>query len=288
MSCPDGFSLLEASQMLSAFEAVNVLSYSLSLVRGDKEVAGFRSVVSLHRRLVPLFQRAQFEQASIIIRPRGAEVYLVQLDDLSEQRARTLRRFAFMQVETSPGSHQVWLAVDGGTKELARRLKRGIGSDPGASGAVRLAGSRNFKRCHAPTFPMVRVVWSDIKHPFIDAAVLETSALLAEPLEPLKALSKVIVSRPPNAWPDYERCIDGAPETEHGGPDYSRADFTWCLIALQKFRWIAKPQAVAEKLAGLSPKAHGRGDGGEYCRMTVQAAVTVVCERLKRSGSLRV
>src|SRR5262249_16377949 len=158
------------------------------------------------------------------------------------RQARAMRQYGFLDVETSPGSRQVWLAVDGGTKELARRLKRGIGADPGASGAVRLAGSRNFKNCHAPNFPMVRVVWCNTERPFVAAEVLESSGLVADAMDPCADLSRVVVSRPPNAWPSYQRCLDDAPRSRtHDGPDVSIADFCFARIALQRYRWIKQP-----------------------------------------------
>jgi hypothetical protein len=69
---------------------------------------------------------------------------------------------------------------------------------------------------------------------------LEALGLVAEP-ELMKATTvfPLRVSRAhENAirarkWPDYQRCLDQAPPN-HGksGPDVSRADFVWCMTAL--------------------------------------------------------
>ena len=42
--------------------------------------------------------------------------------------------------------------------DFARRLRKGAGADPTASGATRIAGSQNFKEKYSPDFPYVRIV----------------------------------------------------------------------------------------------------------------------------------
>ena len=42
-------------------------------------------------------------------------------------------------------------------RDLARRLRKGAGADPTASGATRISGSLNFKTKYAPEFPLVDV-----------------------------------------------------------------------------------------------------------------------------------
>jgi hypothetical protein len=66
-----------------------------------------------------------------------------------------------MTVATSPNNFQVWLAVSEGPKEkesakqFRTRVRRGARADHSATGAVRLAGSPNFKTRYAPDFPIV-------------------------------------------------------------------------------------------------------------------------------------
>ena len=153
----------------------------------------------------------------------------------------------------------------------------------GASGAVKIAGSLNFKSKYAPNFPRVKVVFIDTDPPYANAESLESAGLVAAPI-PIKGVlvANIKVDRPPNAWPDYQRCVAGAPLASHGGKDISRADFTWAKIALEKFRWVKQPEKVVEKLFTLSPKASDRADtdGMEYCRMTVESALRSVLEGL--------
>ena len=46
---------------------------------------------------------------------------------------------------------------DAEDKDFARRLRKGTGADPTASGATRVAGSLNFKDKYAPDFPRVAI-----------------------------------------------------------------------------------------------------------------------------------
>jgi hypothetical protein len=54
-------------------------------------------------------------------------------------------------------------------------------------------------------------------------------------------------------WPDYDRCLQSAPPN-HGntGPDTSRADFTWCMTALD---WGFEIPETAARLMEVSAKA---------------------------------
>src|SRR5208337_3719648 len=64
----------------------------------------------------------------------------------------------FLALETSPGNFQAWVAMpDAEDKDFARRLRKGTGADPTASGATRVAGSLNFKDKYAPVFPRVAI-----------------------------------------------------------------------------------------------------------------------------------
>ena len=64
----------------------------------------------------------------------------------------------FLSIETSPGNFQAWVALGSiPDKDFARRLRKGAGADPTASGATRVAGSLNFKDKYAPEFPRVAI-----------------------------------------------------------------------------------------------------------------------------------
>jgi hypothetical protein len=52
---------------------------------------------------------------------------------------------AFMIIQTSPGNHQGWLAVEGANPDLVRGLRKGAGADQTASGTTRVAGTQNFR-----------------------------------------------------------------------------------------------------------------------------------------------
>ena len=97
---------------------------------------------------------APAKQRNIIVRPHGASVTFIQLDDLKADRLPALAPRLFLALETSPGNYQAWLALSGNEdKDFARRLRKGAGADPTASGATRVAGSLNFKDKYALSLP---------------------------------------------------------------------------------------------------------------------------------------
>jgi hypothetical protein len=79
--------------------------------------------------------------------------------------------------------------------------------------------------------------------------------------------------RPPERkWPSYARCVEGAPEARAGGrPDISRADFTWCMIAID---WGWGIEETAARLMEQSPKA--RENGHRYAVVTARRAAAAV------------
>ncbi len=62
----------------------------------------------------------------------------------------------------------------------------------------------------------------------------------------------------PRGWPNYQRCLEGAPEREPGRHDRSLADFTFCKIALD---WGWGIEETAERLMQESSKAQENGEG---------------------------
>jgi hypothetical protein len=112
----------------------------------------------------------------------------------------------------------------------------------------------------------VKILYTNTKSPYPNIERLGNSGLVAPAIPVEELISKIKLDRQPDAWPNYQRCVDGAPIATHGDPDISRANYTWAKIALQKFRWIQEPEKVIEKLFELS---HKTGEW-EYCRMTVE------------------
>jgi len=147
----------------------------------------------------------------------------------------------------------------GGGKRSRRRglcppaAQRGQGAHPTASGATRITGSQNFKEKYAPNFPYIR--FTHIAPGLITTPEQLTRLGLLAPVEkPHARPSRVSPTRLGNRkWPSYQRCVEGAPPN-HGntGPDISRADFTWCLAALD---WSWSVEDVAACLMELSSKA---------------------------------
>ena len=184
-----------------------------------------------------------------------------------------------MVLQTSPGNFQAWLAVEGAEdKEFARRLRKGTGADLTASGATRIAGSRNHKRKYAPAFPLVTVT---AKQPgrTVTRQALEGAGLLAAAEPPRPPVFRPRSSKG-SRWPSYARCLADAP-ADHAGEkaDISRADFTWCVIAID---WGHSIEEVAARLMKESEKA--ARNGPSYADLTAKNAAAAVAERGRGQG----
>jgi hypothetical protein len=275
------FDLAEAYRMLDIFASVGAAHFDVTFLDIDGGKRGFRkeqSVMQLRNFLPKLFPGLAERKQSIVVRPHAKDgVHLVQLDDLDAAALARVQPVAFLTLETSPGNHQAWVAVSGAgeAKDFARRLRKGTGADPAASGAVRLAGSVNFKRQYGPDFPTVSIV-SAVPGRIAMTEQLETLALVAAP-EPVKAPPlRVSTSR---SWPDYQRCVQGAPPKHDGsGPDISRADFFFAFLASQRGHGI---EEIAARLMEESEKA--RENGENYARLTAENAATAYERGRQRS-----
>ena len=183
-----------------------------------------------------------------------------------------------MVLETSPGNFQAWVAVKDAPEDLARRLRKGAGADPTASGATRISGSVNFKTKYAPEFPLVELRQVNAGNVTTPAA-LESAGIVAGREEPRPARAgakRISHSGQPSRkkWPSYDFCIKFAPRTQgEDRPDISRADFTWCRTAIE---WGWSTQATASRLMELSTKAQENGE-----RYAVQTA-TRAAESVER------
>jgi hypothetical protein len=269
----------QAWQMLESFASVGVSAFDLTQTGLDGRLRSFRAGLSweLLRRWAPhLIQSAIQDQRNVIVRPRGAAAVLIQLDDLSEAMLERVSRAAFLTLTTSQCNYQAWVAVNDGDPDFARRLRQGSGADPGASGAVRLAGSLNFKCQYAPDYPAVNIRQATPEH-VVTRAQLESLGLVAAP-----SRMPGIRSRPRGAakqWPSYERCLENAPRAQHTAdrPDVSRADFTFCLLAID---WGWSLADTCRRLLEKSPKA--RTNGQAYARLTVARAAEAIGRRQRR------
>lgn len=270
----------QAWEMIAVFGSLGVAAFDLTETDLDGQKQGFRpgqSGQQLRGHLAEWIEATAARRHNLIVRPHGARATLVQLDDLSGAALERVRSTSFLILCTSPGNHQAWVAVPNCVPDFARRLRRGSGADPSASGAARIAGSINFKRKYAPHFPVVTLVEASPQRMATRAElqalglVADSDSRVAEP----SARPRVSSAGRAQAWPSYERCVCNAP-LAHGTerPDISRADFTFCLLAID---WGWGIEETAERLMRLSRKA--RQNGEAYARRTVERAAAAVARR---------
>jgi len=228
---------------------------------------------------------------NLMIRPMSDTSAFIQLDDLTESKLQQVRSVAFLTVRTSPGNHQAWIAVpkfesDQARKDFTRRVKKQVTADSAASGSVRLAGTSNFKTKYIGNYPQVSITEAAPGRMTTPDAL---GALgLVAPEDPAPTVIRLNTSRNFNrlgnerSWPDYELCVKGAPVAKEGGPDRSKADFVWCLMAAQRGHAI---EDIAARLLEVSSKAQEnarRHDEG-YALVTAQNAAAAA-ERGRKRG----
>jgi hypothetical protein len=236
---------------------------------------GNRSLGQLRHAMPAILEEASERQHNVIVRPRSSSATLIQLDDLGEDAAARLRPVSFLTLRTSPGNYQAWVAVTDADNDFARQLRRGAGADLTASGAARVSGSLNFKEKYAPNFPHVATVHSS---PGRVATRAELEALgIVAPSEKSTAAAMPISRRRPDArgWPSYQRCVDNAPPIRGGDrPDISRADFAFCLLAID---WGWGVEETAARLMEESNKAQENGEA--YALRTARNAAAAIERR---------
>jgi len=272
----------KALDMLNAFASVGVQRFDVTFtdLDGEKlEKGGFlpnRHANQLRHAIGSILREAAARQHNVILRPRASErTQLVQLDDLNSDQARRLEHRAFMTLCTSPGNFQAWVAVSDPEPDFARRLRKGAGADPSASGATRISGSRNFKRKYGPDFPLVEITGRN-------AALTQTrgeleQAGLVAAKEPTPAPRRVSSTYTgPKKWPSYARCVQNAPLVHAGDnrPDISKADWVWCMTAID---WGFSIEDTAARLMQESTKAQENGE--QYALKTAHRAALAVAER---------
>lgn len=157
-------------------------------------------------------------------------------------------------------------------------MRKGSGADAGASGATRIAGSRNLKPKYAPNFPRVAIHTAQPGRK-TDCAELERLGLVAPPevFTPLPATPARSISGSNRKWPSYPMCVDGAPPNQAGtGPDLSLADWTWCMTAST---WGFGETETAEMLLVVSEHARHPSNGARYAERTARRAAAAVERR---------
>ncbi|SRR6266571_5060095 len=278
---PELQSLDQAFRMLDAFASVGATHFDVTFLDIDGAKRGFRPRQTLRqvKHSLPLiFPGLNDRQNSLVVRPHSQTTTLIQLDDLGSEALERLQDSAFLSLQTSPGNHQAWVAVSGpdSPKDFARRLRKGAHADLTASGATRVAGTRNFKRKYEPDFPIV-AIGQENRGRIVTSQQLEALGLVAA--EDAARAAPLRVSRARANWPDYQRCLQGAP-LNHGqtGPDISRADFFWSMMAAQR-GWDT--ESIAARLMEVSSKAQENGE--EYARITAQNAVETASREAKRA-----
>ncbi len=263
--------------MLDAFAGVGVQRFDLTLtdLAGNKaEFRGNLSLDQLRLALPGLLQAAAAQQHNVIVRPRSTDAHLIQLDDLGADAVQRLQPFAFLALRTSPGNYQAWVAVEGGDADFARLLRNRLGADPTASGATRVSGSRNFKGKYAPDYPSVETIHASTGK-VVMRSELEALGVVAS-AEKTDYMSPTARGRPSaRGWPNYQRCVENAPTAREGGrPDISRADFTFCLLALD---WGWGVEETAARLMQESGKAQKEGEA--YALRTARKAAAAIERR---------
>jgi hypothetical protein len=271
-----------ARAMLEAFSSVGAKTFDLTITDLEGVKVRFRRGVALGelRRIMPAeLAMATRHQHNVILRPRGPAVVFIQLDDLNAEAVQRVRPVSFLGLETSPGNYQAWIAAPEATEGLIRQLRHAARADPTASGATRVAGSLNFKDKYAPQFPRV-----EIAH-IAPGLVARKEALgcVLPRLEPPTFRQSSPAPRPSGQrrWPSYRRCLECAPPArDQPRPDVSRADFTWCMIAID---WGWSIEQTGARLKEESAKA--RENGERYALLTAQRAGDAVERR--KPGSPR-
>jgi hypothetical protein len=262
----------EALRMLDALVGVGPTNFDIAVIKHvtegpdgrchDEKVNG-KQLTNAHFREVRFRIRrilieAEQEHWSVIMRPRKSSLaMIIQLDDLPEETVSNISPHAFLVTRTSPGSYQVWVAVvDANAGELARRLKRGTQADMNANGAGKIAGSRNWKPCHAPTFPPVVITclnpghksnWDDLE----SAGFVASVAAPVAPGPGRAARGQV----PIGLWPDHDWVKGGAPKKRYSsGPNLDTVDAFWCKLAAVRGHSLVR-EAIAGELLRVSTYA---------------------------------
>jgi RepB DNA-primase from phage plasmid len=277
----------EARHMLDTCASVGARAVDLTVTGLDGAKEWFRRnmpLAELGRTLPAMLDDATAKKRNVIIRPHGLGIVFLQLDDLDSAKLDRVNDVAFLTIQTSPGNHQAWLAIPGDEdKDFARRVRKGTGADPGASGATRIAGSLNFKTKYAPDFPRVAIRTAAPGRK-VTANELAQRELVAAKENFAQLPPARFESANLRQWPDYQYNLDRAKPNQTGdGLDLSGVDFVWCMTAAT---WGFSVADTAEMLLQVSEHARYPSNGKEYAERTAKNAAGYV-ERRRQQKQIK-
>jgi hypothetical protein len=281
---PRGVSMAEADAALTACVSVGI--DKLLAVFVDDNVANFEESCAFSEygnarqfrdRVEGYLKRNQSRRESMTVRLRFKDNFgIIQCDDCPPEALEALAPFSFLQLATSPGNGQSWIALaDGLNAEAYRDLRfrlfaecaplGKLGVNGGAHGSVRWPGSLNHKpkrRYADGESPRVQLLRSALGR-LVTVAELEAAGLLgAPPDKPDPRVVREMRGRLPKGWPDISECY------ARFGRDRSRAEFVWAMRA-GSMGW--SEERVAARLAQIGAKAATRDRDG-YVTSTVRKA----------------
>jgi len=264
----------EALDMLKTFVSVGTTTFDMTITSLSGEKVRYRPgvpAVDLHRTIPSIIVDAEQRAENVILRPHSHHAFFIQLDDLAATTLPRIEPVALLTLETSPGSYQAWVAIkaEEANKNFGLRLRQGTGADPNASGATRIAGSRNFKPKYAPSYPVVTLLAYSPRR-ITGRSNLEALDLVAKPREQLHVKATMPPRTMSKAWPCYKLSLERAPKKADGTPDRSRADFAFALTALS---WGKPPSEVIERLAASSARAPEWRDSYAWMREVERTVV---------------
>jgi hypothetical protein len=158
--------------------------------------------------------------------------------------------------------------------DLVDRLMVGLKTGRWASRSVRIAGGGNFKSRYKPDFPTVKLI--AVQPGRIVTDVGELKQMLGPPTEqnwttPGGPAPLVRRHRTEGGWPDYQRCLRGAPLKRDGRPDRSACDFLWAKWAIERGHSEAEVEEELRRVSAKARERERRKDTG-YAKLTVQKA----------------
>jgi len=280
--------IYQAIDMLMTFMSVGAVAFFLLL----KDKDNF-SEVACRKRVNPNFLLDNIDrllaacdlwQVSLIIRPIlsfGSTVKLVQLDDLSQDIAleEKLRLLSLITLETSLGNYQDWIAIKDISEEDRKLLRSDLvdrtSADSAATGAVRLAGSYNFKPEYKDNYPVVKLVDYETSLT-VSVEQLREKGLLRTQDSPPCDSSFSFSANGEKRWCPHERCLAKAPFKKDGVTrDYSVADMNFAIINLANGFSRELVGAELEKVRSDKVMRNFM-----YVRLTLDRAI----EHLKKKG----
>ena len=270
-----------AFEALELFQSVGATGFKVTMKNEDTGRAVLYQtfdIESFRVKLPGLLSRNSSGTESLIVRPSGS---FVQIDDLTKDLTSAFETVAFLTIQTSPQSYQVWLAPIVRTQvELGHLRSRvlanlGTSADPGANGVLRWPGSLNCKRTHRTalgSFPMVTTI-SCTPSRQVTPNQLEALGLLSSDASRKDSIvrdhSRHGTRR--HGWPDYQSVLNKTSVTQKGSRDRSVADFNWSVLSLRL--GFSEHEVVAE-LRCVSEKAKSRDVS--YAEATVRKAAVLV------------